>query len=255
MMPEQTTPVETSNVLVVEDNPGQRETLCDILELEGFKTLACGSATEADEVIGQQPLAVAILDLRLPDRPGTHVLERLRADDDRVQVIIHTGYGSFASAKDSVNYGAFAYLEKPTDPEELVRQVHRAAEQWMRLALRQSEERYRLLEAALEQALLPVAVTSADVENPRFVYVNPAFAKMTGYPEEELLGQSPTILHGLKTARATVEQMNAALRQGRSFVGDLINYRKDGSTFAIEWRLDPVRDGEGTITHWVAIFR
>ena len=57
MMPEQATPGETSNVLVVEDNPGQRETLCDILELEGFHTLACGSATEADQVIGQQPLA------------------------------------------------------------------------------------------------------------------------------------------------------------------------------------------------------
>ncbi len=254
-MPEPAAQGETPNVLVVEDNPGQRETLCEILRYEGFSTLACGSATEADAVIGRDDLAVAILDLRLPDRPGTHVLERLRAADDKVQVIIHTGYGSFASAKDSVNYGAFAYLEKPTDPEELVRQVHLAAEQWMRLALRRSEERYRLLEAALEQALLPVAVTSADTDDPRFVYVNPAFCKMTGYREEELLGESPTLLHGLKTGRTTVERLNEALRQGRSFVGDLINYRKDGSTFAIEWRLDPVRDGEGTITHWVAIFR
>ena len=45
------------------------------------------------------------------------------------------------------------------------------------------------------------------------------------------------------------------MRREKSFIGDLINYRKDASTFVAEWRLDPIRDADGDVTHWVAILR
>ncbi len=169
-------------------------------------------------------------------------------------MIIHTGYGSFAAAKDSVNLGAFAFLEKPSDPTEMVRCVHRAAAEWMRRTLQRSEERGRLLEAALDQAELPVAVTDAGDE-PGYVYANPAFLRISGYPECELLGRSPEMLYGLKTKREVVERQRRQRRQGRSFVGDMMHYRKDGSSFLMEVRVDPVRGGGGGITHWVMIYR
>ena len=172
-------------------------------------------------------------------------------------MIIHTAYGSFDSAKDSVNLGAFAYLEKPSDPAELVRQVGRAARKWMEGALRRSLEMLRLLESALEQANLPVAVTTTETEasKRRYVFVNPAFTRMTGYSEDELLGQPPHLLYGAKTKRALLDRQRDLMFQGRSFVGEMIHYRKDGSQFFMETRVDPVRDDQGRITHWVAIYR
>ncbi len=177
-------------VLIVEDVDGQRRTLSLILEREGFEVLPCGSGEEGLEVARGNEIAVAVLDYKLPDLTGIEILEGLKAIDDRTQGILHTAYGSFDSARDAVNLGAFAFLEKPSDPTEMVRCVHRAAAEWMRRTLQRSEERGRLLEAALDQAELPVAVTAAGDE-PRYVYANPAFLRMSGYSEDELLGQTP----------------------------------------------------------------
>ncbi len=367
---------KTSRVLIVEDNDGQRFTLRDILQDEGFSTLDCATATGALEIVRRESVSVAIVDYKLPDLTGIQTLERLRAFDQRIQVIIHTGYGSFDSAKEAVNLGAFAYVEKPVDPAELMRLVHRAARQWMEQALRKSQERYRtlaemspvgifhtdsegrylyvnqrwceiagldaeqaegtgwehslhpedrdrvlaawheaitgalafrsehrlqsgnggaswvdcrtrpevddegkvkghvgtmtditerkqaqemlrLLDSALEQANLPVAITTADSNQAAscFVFVNPAFARITGYPEDELLGRKPRILHGAKTKRAILNRQQELMAQGRSFVGELVHYRKDGSQFFMESRVDPVRDRDGRITHWVTIYR
>ncbi len=244
-------------ILIVEDDDGQRLTLRDILQGEGFETLDRGTGREALEIARQHQVAVAIVDYKLPDLSGIQTLKRLRALDERIRVIIHTGYGSFDSAKEAVNLGAFAYVEKPVDPAELIRIVHRAAGRWMKQALRKSQEMLRLLDSALEQTNLPVAVTkTASADEPaRYVYVNPAFARMTGYSADELIGSDPRILHGAKTRRAILDRQQALIREGRSFVGELVLYRKDGSQFFMELRGDPVRDSDGRVTHWVTIYR
>ncbi len=247
-------PAKPRCVLIVEDVRGQRRTLSLILKREGFQVLACSAGEEGLQVARENEISVAVLDYKLPDLTGIEILEQLKSIDDRTQCILHTAYGSFDSARDAVNLGAFAFLEKPSDPAEMVRSVHRAAGEWMRRTLARSEERSRLLEAALDQAELPVAVTDAGDEI-GYVYANPAFVRMSGYGEAELLGQTPEILYGLKTKREVVERQRQHWRDGRSFVGEMIHYRKDGSSFLMEVRVDPVRDGGGKITHWVMIYR
>ena len=126
-----TTTVEqsTPRILIVEDDDAQRKILCDIMRDEGVVPVSCANATDAIEFVEREDVAVAIVDLRLPDLNGTEVLERMRALNDGIRVIIYTAYGSFESAKDAVNLGAFAYVEKLTDPGELVNHVHRAVEE------------------------------------------------------------------------------------------------------------------------------
>jgi two-component system sensor histidine kinase/response regulator len=120
-------PVERiSQVLVVEDSQAELRLLCDILRDEGFHVIGCGSAAEALEHVRQQDFGVAVVDLRLPDLSGTQLLERIRGFDEQVRVIIYTGAGSYDSLKEAFNLGAFAYVEKLSDPSELLRHVHRA---------------------------------------------------------------------------------------------------------------------------------
>jgi signal transduction histidine kinase len=125
-------------VLIVEDDDSQRQTLCDIMHEEGVDPVPCASAAEAIERVEHEEFDVAIVDLRLPDMSGTRVLERLRALNDGIRVIIHTAYADFDSAKNAVNLGAFAYVEKLRDPGELVSQVHRAVAMHSQRALRRS---------------------------------------------------------------------------------------------------------------------
>jgi light-regulated signal transduction histidine kinase (bacteriophytochrome) len=115
-----------SQVLVVEDNDPERRLLCEILKEDGFDAVGCGCAEDALEQVHKKHFAVAVVDLRLPDLDGTELLDRIRRLDERVEVIIYTGAASFDSVKDAINLGAFAYVEKLSDPSELLRHVHRA---------------------------------------------------------------------------------------------------------------------------------
>ena len=241
-------------VLIVEDVGGQRRTLSLILEREGFNVLASGSGEEGLEIARENPVAVAVLDYKLPDLTGIEILEQLKQIDDRTQGILHTAYGSFDSARDAVNLGAFAFLEKPSDPIEMVRCVHRATAEWLRHTLERSTERSRLLEAALDQAELPVAVTTAGAE-PGYVYANSAFLRMSGYGEDELLGKTPNLLYGPKTRLDFIERLSGQQQAGQSFVGETFHHGKDRGPFTMEVRVDPVRDGDGKISHWVMIYR
>ena len=114
-----------------------------------------------------------------------------------------------------------------------------------------------VLLAAVEASGEAVLITSADPTEPgpRIEYVNPAFAKMTGYSVREAVGQTPRILQGPKTDPAVLDRMRAALAAGEPFHGQTVNYRKDGSTYVVEWLITPIRDPDGRITRWISAQR
>ncbi len=92
-----------------------------------------------------------------------------------------------------------------------------------------------------------------DAPGPYIVYVNPGFTQMTGYAPEEVLGKSPRLLQGSKTDQAVLQRLRGCLDNGEIFFGQAINYRKDGTEFWNEWHIEPIRDDQGQITHYVAI--
>ncbi|MBK8267715.1 MAG: response regulator [Planctomycetes bacterium] len=186
-----------SNVLIVEDDDAQRATLSDIMEQEGFQPYTASNGLEALDLARQRNFGVAILDFRLPDISGTELLERIHSINQNVRVVIHTGNGSFDSAKDAVNQGAFAYVEKAGDPDELLRHVHRAVQSQYdtyageleahvaerTASLGESEERYRsLVEFSLDGIALH---TRAGL-----IYVNLPGARFLGAAHpNELIGR------------------------------------------------------------------
>lgn len=112
----------------------------------------------------------------------------------------------------------------------------------------------KLLEAAIRNDYDSILITelSLDDPGPKIVYVNEGFEKMTGYTKEEAIGETPRILQGPKTDRATLDRLREALVEGKAFFGQTVNYRKDGSEFLNQWDIHPLIDDSGTITHWVS---
>ncbi len=112
----------------------------------------------------------------------------------------------------------------------------------------------RLLEASMEESFNSILITEAGPGYP-IIYVNSAFCKLTGYEPHEVMGKSPSILQGSKTDPEVLERLNRNLAQGELFFGKAINYRKDGSTFMMEWKIAPIRNEKDEITHYLAIQR
>ncbi|MDR3544816.1 MAG: PAS domain S-box protein, partial [Candidatus Limnocylindrales bacterium] len=115
-----------------------------------------------------------------------------------------------------------------------------------------AERAMRRLSTVIEQASDAVVITdtSGAIE-----YVNPAFEHVTGYTAAEVLGQNPRVLKSGVQGPGFYAAMWATLASGQSFVGDLVNRRKDGSLFQEEAVISPVRDEAGTITSYVAVKR
>lgn len=116
------------------------------------------------------------------------------------------------------------------------------------------EKRLNLLESAIRSDYDSILITELTLEKPgpRIVYVNDGFCEMTGYSKEEVIGKTPRILQGPKTDRDVLEKLKRRLKEGQSFFGQAINYRKDGSEFVNQWDIHPLTDSEGNITHWVS---
>ena len=113
-----------------------------------------------------------------------------------------------------------------------------------------AEDQLRKLSLAVEQS--PESVVIANL-NAEIEYVNEAFVRATGYAREELIGQNPRILRSGKTPPETHADMWATLARGEPWKGEFYNRRKDGSEYIEFAIITPLRQSDGTVTHYVAV--
>jgi PAS domain S-box-containing protein len=120
-------------------------------------------------------------------------------------------------------------------------------------ALREAGEAERTrLATAVEQTAESVVITDPAAS---IVYVNPAFERTTGYTSAEVIGQNPRILQSGQQAAAIYAHMWSTLAAGATWSGELINRRKDGTTYIEEAMITPVLDAHGAIGSYVAVQR
>lgn len=116
-----------------------------------------------------------------------------------------------------------------------------------------SEDLGQLMETALQVTSEATLITHADVDTsgPTICFANEAFEKLSGYSVEELLGKTPEILQGPETEEEVISELASALREGRKWRGETVNYRKDGSSYRVDWRVEPV-EVDGKIKYWLS---
>lgn len=115
---------------------------------------------------------------------------------------------------------------------------------------RQADESLRMLSLAFEQSPTSIVITDLHA---KIEFANEAFYRATGYKPSEAVGQNPRILQSGKTSPATYVNMWATLTGGRSWKGEFINKRKDGSEYIELALISPVYQADGRVTHYLAI--
>jgi DNA-binding NtrC family response regulator len=112
-------------VLVVDDDPGVRESFRLILEDE-YDLLEAATGAEALAQVQAAPVDLVLLDVRLPDTDGIEVLERIKTVDEHIEVILVTAVQTVRAAVAAMKLGAFDYVTKPFDEDEIVALIRRA---------------------------------------------------------------------------------------------------------------------------------
>ncbi len=201
----------TERILVVEDNKDMQFLLSSILTSEGYETIVAGDGAKALQEARKRLPDVVLLDIRLPGMNGMAVLEELKRTNKDVAVCMLTAYGDIKGAVQAMKLGAFEYITKPFDNEELLIVVKRAL-------------RTRCLNKEVESLRKQLGEkTSTDLIS-------------------QLVGESPAIKQVLKQVDVVAPTNMTVVLQGESGTGkELIaqlihrkSARRDGAFVAID---------------------
>jgi two-component system nitrogen regulation response regulator NtrX len=154
------------SILVIDDEPGIRATVKDVLEDEGYRSQTAEDGPAGLNLLAHDTIDVVILDVWLPRMGGIDVLKAIKADHPAIEVIVISGHATIDMAVNAVKLGAFDFIEKPLSIERLLTAVRNAR---------------ALADLRLENARLK----RSSVEHDEIVGVSPAMKKVL-----ELIDQS-----------------------------------------------------------------
>lgn len=127
-MPPKTSPsgVSSVEILIVDDDPGQRSLLNSFLKSQGFRTTVASSGEEALGILKTHPVALMISDVRMPGISGLETMRRARQEHAALPILLVTAYADIREAVSAMRDGALNYLSKPIDLDELLASVQKA---------------------------------------------------------------------------------------------------------------------------------
>jgi two-component system response regulator AtoC len=117
-----------ARILVVEDEPNLRRVLCAMLARDGYEVVSASDGAEALAVIDDS-IDVVVTDLKMPNVDGMEVLRRVAVAHPAVPVVMITAFGSVGHAVEAVKAGAFDYIEKPGEQEQIRLTIAKAVKQ------------------------------------------------------------------------------------------------------------------------------
>ncbi len=221
-------------ILFVDDDTDLGASLADIFAEHEMRLDVVSTGAEGVAAVKRDGYDLVLLDLRLPDISGLEALRQIKEFNPEIEVIVETGYGTPETAVRALGLGAFSYIVKPVDSEQLINLCRRALERIeAHRALQHSEENYRIFFEKNSDVILV-----ADMDG-HILDANPAAIKLYGYSLEELRSMAPGGLMTPETRHLMRERIEQVNHEEQAIL-ETAHRRKDGSTVYMEARSNPV---------------
>ncbi len=107
------------SILIIDDEQSQREVLKGYLEKKNFRVITASSGIEGLEVVNKEQVDIVLSDYKMPDKTGIEVLEEVKRINPEISFVLMTAYGTIENAVKAMRLGAYDYLSKPIDLDEL----------------------------------------------------------------------------------------------------------------------------------------
>jgi two-component system CheB/CheR fusion protein len=237
-------------VLLVDDDPDLLNSLCDLLQPEGFEVAIASSAETACRTAAEFEPDIAVLDIKLGLTNGIDLIAPLKRQWPDLACVIVTGYADTESAVRALREGAEDFLSKPVDPAILLRALTRCRQNQklefenrkVAAALRSSEERTRAIMENVVDAIITIDSTGT-IDS-----VNLAAATLFGYEPAELIGGNVARLIGGGDRDSHDGYIQRYLNGGESgLLGkgprEVAGVRKDGEMLELELAVSEARIG------------
>ena len=210
-------------ILSIEDTPSQSKLVERSLSNAGFLVSSCSSISEARDLLAQFEFCVAVVDLSLFNEDGMTLVAEISNSRPKTKIIIHTANASFESARDGLELGVYAYVEKSRGVVFLVEQVRRASSAHLLDSLveikRESELQIRMLDA------VQVGAIATDAEF-KIIYLNSVGRKVFSFSDQNAIGMNALNLftltdHVKSTCIQEIRSLLVGLEQETKWEGDV----------------------------------
>ncbi|MCE2802584.1 MAG: sigma-54 dependent transcriptional regulator [Gemmatimonadota bacterium] len=223
----------SARILVVDDEPGVRAALTQVLEYEGYEVRAVASGTEALTTYASWAPRLVLLDVKMAGIDGLETLSRLRAADPEAVVVMISGHATLRDAVDATQRGAYDILEKPLDTDRILVTIRNAIGH---LTLREENARLRAhveRHGAIVGASPPIRALVAQIDR---VAATGARVLITGEngTGKELVARA---IHA-KSPRASAPfiEVNCAAIPGELIESELFGHMRGSFTGAVQDR-------------------
>ncbi|MCC5848134.1 MAG: response regulator [Verrucomicrobia bacterium] len=235
-----------ASVLIVEDEPIVARDICQELEILGYNIAGEARTGEsALELAAELKPDLILMDIQLAGEMDGVTAAGIIRDEMDIPVVFLTAFAGGEIFERAKKMEPFGYILKPFEERELQIVVD------MALYKHGMEKEMRFKSQALSSAANAIVIT--DPEG-KIVWVNAAFSRYTGYSMEEALKKNPSEL--VKSSEQDEEfykKMWETISRGEVWEGELVNRRKDGTTYPERMTITPMFGPAGKITHYIAI--
>ena len=121
------TPMENARILLVDDETDFTDTMSQLLRTRGYRVTAVNGGEGAIKALGQEKYDVMVLDLKMPGMDGMATLKEAKKLELFTETLILTGHATVDTALEAIKLGAYDYLTKPCDIDELVQKIQGAS--------------------------------------------------------------------------------------------------------------------------------
>ncbi len=219
-------------VLVIEGDPYQSAMIERRLRLASFEVDTCRTVDEALQSIEQREYAVVIVDLNIRGKSALDLVRVLSKWGAKTRVILHSLEASFEYAKDAINLGVFAYVEKGANADLVVDECHRAASEFFRLNLEAAND-----EIAFQLRLLDAVdhgIIATDLQG-KIIYWNRFASRLSGVISGAAVGNAITDFVSLQPF--DMQLLMSQLESGASWKADCYLGEKSNRSVAIPIRV------------------
>ncbi|WP_018150986.1 two-component system response regulator [Leeia oryzae] len=265
-----------ADILVVGHNALSVQHIADVLSRSACSVRQAQSANMVMMAMETAQPELVVMDVNASNVEQAYEIcqwLKLRPETKAIPVIFVTMLHDIEHTSRCFEYGAVDVIVQPYNPAEFMLRVkshvaHYRHEQSLEHGLQQVKSK---LNASIKSSILESdASSSVELANKvvelnfeavmitdaqgRIVRVNPAFSRLTGYTEEEVLGRNPSILKSDKQSPAFYQEMWQSMTEQGHWSGEILNRCKDGNVVSMKVSITAIRGGQGKVSHYVALY-
>ncbi|WDP89608.1 MAG: response regulator [Desulfobacter sp.] len=249
--------MQQETILLIDDEVSIRESFSSILRDEGYRVLTAENGRVGLDIFFTEPIDLIMTDLRMPVMDGIEVMTAIQAHAPEVPMIVVSGAGKKHDVIKALQMGAKDYISKPvTDMDMLLHVVSKVLEtrrlvrenQKYRKRLEKSEARYRTITRQIAEGVFTVD------EQENFTFVNPAFCKMAGFPEERMTAMNLKDISTQESFSVILGQTQKR-RKGKTGRYEIQLINALGNPVHVELACSPMYDDKNRYAGAIAVVR